>query len=326
MSMLDIHAEAMQQVNEGLHNFMLRYKATSKLVYGFVEGKDDPMYYRSLIERFIPEEWNVDLIRAGNKEKVSRCLHELDWTRFNEKRVCFFVDRDLDDLTGKVIVNRNNVYITDGYSIENSIASKYMAIRLLSEVYNVIDLLPDEEKQICEAFEEDIAKFRLLLAPVMAQIVQWRRDKQIAMLDNINLDSLFTFSNGRLQLHSQCSGEMERVASVANNLNVSCCNAQTLDALKNEFASVGGVENLVRGKYIFWFLSKFISSIWMSIGTYAAAYRSPPKIRVTIGPGNIHVYAAPRARCPTSLRDFIENNYIAFIRGLEAPTMAGHHT
>ena len=49
MNMLDIHQEAMGLVNEAHHTFLLRYRKDKKIVFGIVEGKDDPMFYRSVI-------------------------------------------------------------------------------------------------------------------------------------------------------------------------------------------------------------------------------------------------------------------------------------
>ncbi|WP_421659383.1 DUF4435 domain-containing protein [Leptothermofonsia sp. ETS-13] len=90
-------------------------------VYGFVEGKDDPVFYRHLIERLFPEGWSVKLIPTGNKQNVLRSFHNINWTNFSKERVCFFIDRDLQDFVTPPLQLENNIYVTDGYSIENSI-------------------------------------------------------------------------------------------------------------------------------------------------------------------------------------------------------------
>ncbi len=69
-SMLEVHNQALQEVDEAYHEFLLIYRKDAQCVYGFVEGKDDPVFYRHLIEGQLPEEWSVKLIPVGNKQKV----------------------------------------------------------------------------------------------------------------------------------------------------------------------------------------------------------------------------------------------------------------
>ena len=84
--MLKIHADALNSVGTAYHEFLLRYKANAKVVYGIVEGKEDPMFYRGFIESNLPEGWNVELIRAGCKNNVLKAFESFDWTRFSPKR------------------------------------------------------------------------------------------------------------------------------------------------------------------------------------------------------------------------------------------------
>ena len=52
MSMLSIHQAALESSNTVLHEFLLRYKIQGKIVYGFVEGKDDPSFTKVLLKEF----------------------------------------------------------------------------------------------------------------------------------------------------------------------------------------------------------------------------------------------------------------------------------
>lgn len=97
MTMLDVHRDALESVSATYHEFLLRYKAHANVVYGVVEGKEDPMFYRGLIERTLPEDWQVELIPAGRKKNVLKSMAAFDWLRFSPKRICFFVDRDLSE-------------------------------------------------------------------------------------------------------------------------------------------------------------------------------------------------------------------------------------
>nr|VFK31285.1 MAG: Protein of unknown function (DUF4435) [Candidatus Kentron sp. MB] len=113
MSMLDIHADALNGDNTTYHEFLLRYKARTKVVYGIVEGKEDPMFYRSVIESILPSGWSVELLRAGSKQNVIRARFAFDWSRFSRKRIRFFVDRDLSDFIPDGVTPADNLYITN---------------------------------------------------------------------------------------------------------------------------------------------------------------------------------------------------------------------
>ena len=120
-SFIEVHEQALAEVDEAYHTFLLLYSASNKCVYGFCEGKDDPTFYQSLIESKLPNHWKVKIIPAGGKKKVIQAYHAFNWVRLNKEEICFYIDRDLDDYLGQRQQPENNVYITDDYSIENSI-------------------------------------------------------------------------------------------------------------------------------------------------------------------------------------------------------------
>lgn len=152
MSMIDIHAAALEQVDEAYHEFLLRYSAPNSTVYGFVEGKDDPSFYRSVIDRFLPNDWSVELFVSGNRKKVLDTEAAFDWTRFSRQQVAFFIDRDLVHFLDPSLNYLENVYVSDGYSVENSIVTKEVFLRLLQEVHNVIDWTDVEREAVSGTF------------------------------------------------------------------------------------------------------------------------------------------------------------------------------
>ena len=120
MSMVHVHDDALASKVESYHEFLTRYSKTAKVVYGFVEGKDDLSYYQGFVDQILPDDWEVELWPAGNKNRVYGIYKDLDWRRFPKKRVCFFVDRDLSDLIPEKLVTDINIYVTDDYSIVSS--------------------------------------------------------------------------------------------------------------------------------------------------------------------------------------------------------------
>lgn len=53
-----------------LARFYSEYKSNSTIFYGFVEGKDDPSYYRSIINSYLPEQCSIILYPCDGKKNV----------------------------------------------------------------------------------------------------------------------------------------------------------------------------------------------------------------------------------------------------------------
>ncbi|RWF37618.1 MAG: DUF4435 domain-containing protein [Mesorhizobium sp.] len=313
MSMLDEHQAALEVVDEAYHEFLLRYNASNKSVYGFVEGKEDPSFYRSVIERFLPDDWAVELFVSGNRKKVISAEAAFDWNRFSRLQIAFYIDQDLVHFLNPESAYPPNVYVTDGYSIENSIATKEVFVRLLQEVHNVIDWTDLERVSLSQHFVDQLAAFQEMMAPMMAQIAIWRRDGAKANLSNLDLPSIVAFDNGTFSVREGFEQPDARVDRLCQ-----CVGAQGSDAIVRQemeaaFRGVGGPANLTRGKYLIWFLAMLANEVHARIAKFVASYRAPPKTRMTFGPANVMVVAAPRARIPNSFRLFLESTYIQFI-------------
>jgi hypothetical protein len=198
MSMLEIHDAALVSINEARHLFLLRYKREAKAVYGIVEGKDDPMFYRGMIERFLPEDWSIELIPAGGRARVMDMLMTLDWSSIPRSQVAFFIDRDLTSLVGSDDRQAINLYTTDGYSIENDIVTADLFYRILFEVFNIVDATEEERHTIVHIFKSNLLIFTEVMCPIMAHILGWRKNHVVANLNNFDVGKMFKFDNGTL--------------------------------------------------------------------------------------------------------------------------------
>ena len=78
------------------HEFLVEYKQNSKIIYYFVEGKDDPHFYNRAIDNEIPTGWDKRFFIANGRDNVLFLFSVLQG-RINEHQVLFFVDRDLAD-------------------------------------------------------------------------------------------------------------------------------------------------------------------------------------------------------------------------------------
>lgn len=318
MSMLDEHRMALETVNEAYHEFLLRYKSTDLSVYGFVEGKEDPSFYRSAIERFLPYNWTVELFVSGNRKKVLDTEAAFDWDRFSRQQIAFFIDQDLVHFLNPAIAYAPNVYVSDGYSIENSIVTKEVFIRLLQEVHNVIDWTEQERGLLSDHFDAQKGVFQEIMAPIMAQIAIWRRDAAKANLGNFDLGSVVAFRDGICEVRDGYASREARVDRLCTCVGADLSPTAELEQMEARFRDASGPANLTRGKYLIWFLAQLSNEVHARVANFVKAYPAPPKTRMTFGPANVMVIAAPRARIPDSLREFIESTYITFAAGRSA--------
>lgn len=314
MTMLEIHSDALVSVSAAYHEFLLRYKASASIVYGIIEGKEDPMFYRGLIERQLPEGWDVELVPAGCKDNVLRAKDAFDWTRFSPTRICFFVDRDLSDFISEGTKPQENVYITDSYSIENNAVNLGVLKRLLTEVLSISDLNPTEWEVIEQRFSSALAAFQDSMVPIMAQIVLWRREGKRPCLNNIRPKDFFFFADGSIRLRNEFESAHSRLQHAAMCVKLQPSQHTEISSAEAEFREGQGAERFVRGKYLLWFLVEFALEVHRSISVLIRRFKDSPKVRISIGPANAMVVLAPRVRCPGSLQEFIERTYGQYIR------------
>jgi hypothetical protein len=208
-SMLSVHSAAIDAKAASFHEFLLRYSKKRTIVYGFVEGKTDPTYYRGFIEYILPEGWDVELWPAGNKTSVLAIHANIDWSRYPKNRVCFFIDRDLSDLVKETLVKDVNIYITDCYSIENDVVKSSTVRRALTEIFGFSSANHSELDRACEAFNQALEAFMLAMVPLMAWILYWRRKSIPANLNDISMQHLFEYKSGVFLLISNPRGKSD---------------------------------------------------------------------------------------------------------------------
>ena len=315
VDMKEIHENAMDSPNVLYHDFLLYYKIDERIVYGFVEGKDDPAFYRGFIESNFPDNsWRVKLILSGNKGNVLSTFDVMDWSRYPRKRVCFFVDRDLSEFLQDYTQSGENLYVTDNYSIENDVVNFSTLERVLEEVLSVTNLIPTEFELIRNLFKYNLETFGEAMAPVMAQILLWRRAGVNVSLDNIKIKDFFIFEHGRIRLEPSFSPPKNRIAHLASQVYAPVDTDKDIADAEAEFRSKRGIEKYIRGKYLLWFFIQCAKEIHKATPALCTTHKKVPKAHVELGPRNAMAVIAPRVRCPISLKAFLEQNYGAYIK------------
>lgn len=313
VSMLDIHAAAIVSQIASYHEFLSRYSKDSRVVYGFVEGKEDPSFYRGFIELLLPDDWSVELWPAGNKDQVYNIHGSLDWRTFSKKRICFFVDRDLSELIPEKLTEDTNIYVTSGYSIENDVAKKHVCHRVLSEICGFSNADHAEMDSICEMFENELEAFLQAMIPIMAWILKWKRDGKRPSLSDILMRDLFFFSKEKLQMNSNPKGKTGTIEYIHEQCNIIFDDKHDNTPVQTEFRRYGNYKKLTRGKYVFWYLVEFCNAVHRDTALLFKRIAKPPKVAINLSHSNSMSIIAPRARIPRALREFLNATFITYI-------------
>lgn len=297
--------------------FLQNYKKYSNVCYGFVEGKDDPCFYRGMVEHSIPSTWKVDLYKAGNKQKVLSLYTVFDWDRFDKRQILFFIDRDLSTILDETLPDETNIYITDGYSIENNVVDINTCDRILCEIYGFHNENKDEIAKILDCFNEQLLDFKISLIPIMSNIIHWKKEGIKANYQNFKLKDTHKIEKGKLHLKHDRTKILE-ILYTQSGVDLECCQEDCILQIEKLYTENNDYQDVTRGKFVLWFLVEFCESVYKEYADLDfASISKPQKKGVNLSEANAILQAAPRCRIPSSLLSFLKNTIIPFIQEKE---------
>ena len=285
------------------------FKEKEKNIWIIVEGKDDPCFYINTIINAIPKDWNVTPLEAGNKKNVIATFHSLDWNKYSKKKILFFVDRDLSDFLDDIKIASENLYVTDGYSIENSLITEQVLLRTLKELLGLHNLTPKETNSITKLFLRAKKLFIKKMTTTMTIILFLQTNGiKINGLNNINIKDIFVFFQGI------CSAKKNKKQIYDYTLrSFNCDNVIKKSSFKEYekiFISNSNYCNLIRGKYMLAFFVLFANSIrndWDSLPFKETKAQSRS---INLSLNNAFEHIAVRARITPSLQAFYKSTII----------------
>lgn len=290
--------------------FLDDYKKTQiNICYGFVEGKDDPSYYRTLINKELPQNCKILLYPSGNKENVKKTYDCFDWRRFHKNRIVFFIDKDLSSLViDNNIINGTNVYITDKYSIENDIVTQDTCEAVLREIMGFATTKQESINRILDLFNKAKDDFERYMIPLMAIIIYWKRNGIKANYKNIEVKNIVKIDCGNcILLHNY--DKMIELIYKQSGVNLSKHNNDIVNDIINEIQNI--YDDIIRGKYLGKFFILFCNSIYKSSGVLNLERTHKGCI---LGDDDLMRMVAPRARLTMSLKEFINNTLLNYFR------------
>jgi hypothetical protein len=309
MGMLEIHKEALKEISPVYHDFLGKYKKSTKCVYGFVEGIEDPSFYQTFIEQNLPDDWQIFLWPAGKKDKVLELYSKFNWNCFPRCQIAFFIDRDLSNFVKENLPDDINVYITDNYSIENDVVNRSTCGRVLNEVFNFISIPIDEREKIFTIFEKELNNFLKSMIPIMAWIIYWKRMNYHTSLDNIEMKHIFKISKGKLVQLPNPKGKKSIREYIHSQCKIKIDNSVNILAIEKEFTAKNQYKHFTRGKYLLWFFIEFSNSVHKDISKILPSVKESPKTHTNLCQSNGLVIVGTRTRIPKSLKVFLNNTY-----------------
>lgn len=284
-------------------------KSRTNICYGFVEGKDDPSYYRTLINKELPTTCKILLYPSGNKENVKKTYNCFDWRKFQKNRIVFFIDKDLSPLViDNNIINETNVYITDKYSIENDIVNQDTFEAVLREIMGFAITKQESIDKILDLFNKAKDDFERYMIPLMAIIIYWKRHGIKANYKNIEVKNIIKFDRGKcILLHDY--NEMVKLIYKQSGANILDHDNDIVKGIIDEIQDT--YDHIIRGKYLGNFFILFCNHI----------YKNANELKVNrthkgciLGDNDLMRIVAPRARLTKSLKEFIKNTLLNYLK------------
>lgn len=294
-----------------LTSFFEAYKNDSTCIcYGFVEGKDDPSYYRNVINNKIRSNCTVQLFPSNGKENVKYVFEEIRKRNFNHDKIIYIMDRDLSDIIDDPnIIEDSFVYITDNYSFENDILNENTLSCVMCDLLGFSGTTIKEINKVKNIYKKERRLFENKMLPIMANIIIWKRNGiKTANYNNLNVKKLFKVNNCVLEERKTA------VETVKELYNCSGIDFTTYDVnaeriVIKEIKSKSSPSKILRGHYLSTFFIMFCNSL----------YRDSDKIGINntnkgreLCDRDIAETIAVRARINDSLSLFIDNTLVQY--------------
>lgn len=291
-------------------------KDSSKVFYGFVEGKDDPSYYRTAIKQKIDRDCSIILYPSDGKEVVKYVYEEIRNRNYPIEKIVYFMDRDLSCIINDTnIINDPYVYITDNYSIENDFLNEDTLVSVLQDILGFCATPTEELSTIKKLYNQQLNDFDNKMLPIMANIIVWKKNNiKPANYNQLKIKQLFNVTNGIL---TQIGTEDDIIRKLYKDSQVdySMYDKSKMETVISEVKKKSLVHQIVRGKYFATFFILFCNSIHNDFSTMGINKTNKGR---TLNDNDIMETIAPRARVPQSLEIFIKNTIVQYFNNVAA--------
>jgi hypothetical protein len=273
----------------------------------FLEGKRDPSFIRANVEKFAADAGiSIETIIFTGKSDVLKAWCYLEKRFPKNPRILFFVDKDHDDLLGKIsgVQTLGNLFVTQYYSVENYLVTKTALEVVLIDIWG-LDSTSGVLEPICKAFEDFKKSYRLAFLPWMAWHLAARRLNHKPNIGNVKASILNVHDDFQVTLNWQPDMEsfLESKCHVSTSIEPIEITKAT-DELKKL-----PTKSWLRGKQEIWCFIAFLDKIVTLIdGDSEIEYAG---VSSKLNSGNVVEFLAPRLPCPSDLESFLREKFKA---------------
>jgi hypothetical protein len=303
MNILEELDESLKSDISSYMEFLYRYDPKKKQVFAFYEGDEDSSYYNKYLKKYILD-YELKEIVAGCKNNVIKLHRNFDWNLYNQNQIVFFIDRDLSFWLKEPQYYAKNLFITDGYSVENYIVNAEAFRCYLTKILgfarankNEIDCMVDE----CMSL---ISEFQKCMMVIMAKAIIGKKYNSSIALGNFKISKYIKFSidNNTIKFQLNNTNEIDKEWLILPE-HVDEINKQVEDFKDN-------LENyFVRGKWLLWFMAKIGDIMRLNANIFAPSLGQNGKIKPTCSIALSQVFSV---LAPWS-GDEITNNFEKFL-------------
>lgn len=259
------------------------------------EGKD-VKYYRSRIEQYLTE--NFGYIPCNGKSNVLELRQEISKNpQYRDKLCLYFVDCDFDDNSD--ICNKDDVYITPCYSIENLYISDKVFEKIISDEFGIN---PNDDEQF-DLFSKILSEYKERKREFFQCIEEFNFYVYLIKINQANLsyNDIKILNLVRIEVDSvikkyTCISEVLKGIDL-NNFDLSM--AQTYFSDKEP-------ERHFRGKNNFHFLEKFLTKLQEDANKKNSRKIFPRKMSISYTTQNLLSSYSKYAETPQCLIDFLK--------------------
>jgi hypothetical protein len=283
--------------------FRIDYDDRSQDVYAFFESTDDATFYRTSIAQQISRNGRLRVYLCGNKQSVwyHYQFAEQEAKLFN---TVFFVDKDLDDFTGRALPVRGRIFVTDFYSVENYLCTENALLAALEQLV----FLPNDGQryeQIINTFSRGLDKLAEELRTIFCEVIALRRSNQVVSFNDLGDSLSLCFSVDDLQLNPLADWQ----ATFRHRCKYDCAglSQEDLDYAASLLSSKSHNE-WIRGKFALWYFIQFLNQLWDSVTGILLNDRKKIKKTVDLKADSIFLTMQGRHPYPRGLEEFLALN------------------
>ena len=294
--------------------FLYRYDPKKKQVFAFYEGDEDSSFYHHFLKNAIGDDCELEEIIAGCKNNILKLHEKFNWNKYSAQQIIFFVDRDLSYWLDEKDLISSNIFVTDGYSVENYIVNSQGFKAWLIHFEGFARAKQTEINEMILEYNKNIAIFEKKMMLVMATaIVAKRHDNSISLSEF----KLSTNKNLRFEiLNKHITFKIHGVHNILKKWNLTSeYRAEIFEQLNLIKRDI--VHYSVRGKWSLCFLAEIGEFMRLNPKVFAPSLNRE-KLSPTCAVPATQCFSALAPYCtetiPSRLNDFLNVTYQLYLK------------